>query len=310
MKLIALATIALLGGLVFASSSYAQSTQTGGPTPSPSGAKAEFLDLKDGAVIGPKTTIHFGLHGMGVAPAGTKKPNTGHFHLLIDRDLPPLDKPIPNDENDLHYGAGQTEVELTLSPGPHTLQLLLGDADHIPHTPPVYSDKIHVTAVEILAGASCGGANSGAGDSTSLAARRARLHHLARERLVHAEHLHRSVWTYKDGSRAGRVRQAEHRPPPSPGRRAPAAVGQADPQRRKPFAFRRRPDGSHRSPCQPASTLSSFCWGTPPTSRTTRRSIPIRSSSLSACRRPRRHARFGVTASTIITVKACREEEP
>jgi hypothetical protein len=148
MRLNSLATIALYGGLVFASPVNAQPAQTGGPTPSPPGAKAEFLDLKDGAVIGPKTTIHFGLHGMGVAPAGTKKANTGHFHLLIDRDLPPLDKPIPNDESDLHYGAGQTEVELTLPPGPHTLQLLLGDADHIPHTPPVYSDKIHVTAVE------------------------------------------------------------------------------------------------------------------------------------------------------------------
>jgi hypothetical protein len=150
MKLNAAATIALLGGLVFASPCYSQPAETGGPTPSPPGAKAEFLDLKDGAVIGPKTTIHFGLHGMGVAPAGMKKPNTGHFHLLIDRDLPPLDRPIPNDENDLHYGAGQTETELTLPPGPHTLQLLLGDADHIPHTPPVYSDKIHVTAVESL----------------------------------------------------------------------------------------------------------------------------------------------------------------
>jgi len=150
MKLDALATIALFGVLLFAASAYSQPAQTGGPTPSPPGAKAEFLDLKDGVIIGPKTTIHFGLHGMGVAPAGTKKPNTGHFHLIIDRDLPPLDKPIPNDENDLHYGAGQTETELTLPPGPHTLQLLLGDVDHVPHTPPVYSDKIHVTAVESL----------------------------------------------------------------------------------------------------------------------------------------------------------------
>jgi len=148
MNLNALATVVLLGGFLLASSSYSQPAETGGPTPSPPGAKAEFLDLKDGAVIGPRTTIHFGLHGMGVAPAGTKKANTGHFHLLIDRDLPPLDKQIPNDENDLHFGAGQTETELTLAPGPHTLQLLLGDADHIPHSPPVYSDKIHVTAVE------------------------------------------------------------------------------------------------------------------------------------------------------------------
>ena len=150
MKLNAFAAVALFVGLVFASSAHSQLPRTGGPTPSPAGAKIELLDLKDGAVIGPKTTIHFGLDGMGVAPAGTKKANTGHFHLLIDTDLPPLQEPIPNDENHLHFGGGQTEVELSLPPGPHTLQLLLGDADHIPHTPPVYSDKIHVTAMESL----------------------------------------------------------------------------------------------------------------------------------------------------------------
>ena len=126
MKLNALATIALFGGLVFASSSYSQPAETGGPTPSPPGAKAEFLDLKDGAVIGPKTTIHFGLHEMGVAPAGTKKPNTGHFHLLIDRDLPPLDKPIPNDENDLHYGR-RTDGSRTHAPsGPAHAAIAFG----------------------------------------------------------------------------------------------------------------------------------------------------------------------------------------
>jgi len=148
MRLTAWATIAVFAGLLFGSPAVSQSTPKGGPTPSPPGAKVEFIDLKDGAVIGPKTTIHFGLHGMGVAPAGTNKPNTGHHHLLIDTDLPPLDQPIPNDENHLHFGAGQTETVLSLAPGPHTLQLLLGDANHIPHTPPVYSDKIHVTVVE------------------------------------------------------------------------------------------------------------------------------------------------------------------
>jgi hypothetical protein len=147
MRLTAWATIAAFSGLLFASPALSQSALKGGPTPSPPGAKVEFIDLKDGAVIGPKTTIHFGLHGMGVAPAGTKRPNSGHHHLLIDTDLPPLDQPIPNDENHLHFGGGQTETELSLSPGPHTLQLLLGDADHIPHTPPVYSAKIHVTVV-------------------------------------------------------------------------------------------------------------------------------------------------------------------
>ena len=108
-------TIAVAAGLVFASPAFAQSTLKGGPTPSPAGAKVEFIDLKDGAVIGPKTTVHFGLHGMGVAPAGTKRPNSGHHHLLIDTDLPPLDQPIPNDENHLHFGGGQTEVELCVA---------------------------------------------------------------------------------------------------------------------------------------------------------------------------------------------------
>ena len=103
------ATIAVMAGLLFAGPAFPQATTQGGPTPSPAGAKVEFIDIKDGAVIGPKTTIHFGLHGMGVAPAGTKRPNSGHHHLLVDTDLPPLDKPIPNDENHLHFGGGQTE---------------------------------------------------------------------------------------------------------------------------------------------------------------------------------------------------------
>jgi hypothetical protein len=148
MRLATWATITTIAGLLFIPAAFSQSASTGGPTPSPPGAKVEFIDLKDGAVIGPKTTVHFGLHGMGVAPAGTKKANSGHHHLLVDTDLPPLDKPIPNDENHLHFGGGQTEVELSLAPGPHTLQLLLGDADHIPHSPPIYSDKIHVTVAE------------------------------------------------------------------------------------------------------------------------------------------------------------------
>jgi hypothetical protein len=81
---------------------------------------------------------------MGVAPAGIDKPNTGHHHLLIDTDLPPLDVPVPNDFNHIHLGNGQTEVRVTLPPGRHTLQLLLADAKHIPHDPPVISKKITI----------------------------------------------------------------------------------------------------------------------------------------------------------------------
>ena len=86
---------------------------------------------------------------MGVAPAGVTNPNTGHHHLLIDVEtLPPDNLPIPNDANHRHFGLGQTETELTLPPGQHTLQLVLGDALHIPHQPPVRSEKITITVAQ------------------------------------------------------------------------------------------------------------------------------------------------------------------
>ncbi|MFZ0256505.1 MAG: DUF4399 domain-containing protein [Gammaproteobacteria bacterium] len=90
--------------------------------------------------------VWFGLRHMGVAPAGVKHANTGHHHLLIDTDLPPLDEEIPSDRNHLHFGGGETETLLELPPGKHTLQLLLADDNHRPHKPAVYSKKITVYA--------------------------------------------------------------------------------------------------------------------------------------------------------------------
>jgi hypothetical protein len=116
----------------------------GGPTPSAPGARVYFIDLKDGQTVQTKFTVHFGVKNMGVAPAGSNRPNSGHHHLLIDTELPPLDRPIPNDFNHLHFGAGQTEATITLKPGKHTLQLLFGDKDHIPHNPPLFSKRITV----------------------------------------------------------------------------------------------------------------------------------------------------------------------
>ena len=111
--------------------------------PAPESAQAYIIWPTDGAVIpGGKFWLRMGLSGAGIAPAGIDKPNTGHHHLIIDADLPPLDQPIPNDKNHLHFGAGQTEVRIELPPGKHTLQLLLGDDRHIPHNAPVYSKKI------------------------------------------------------------------------------------------------------------------------------------------------------------------------
>ncbi len=116
-----------------------------GLTPSPPDAAVYFVYPSNGAVIFPKSTIRFGLRNMGVAPAGVEKANTGHHHLLIDAPPPALDKPIPNDLNHLHFGAGQTEKKITLKPGKHTLQLVLGDFQHVPFDPPVLSERIEVT---------------------------------------------------------------------------------------------------------------------------------------------------------------------
>jgi hypothetical protein len=101
---------------------------------------------QDGTVVpaGRPFRVWFGLRDMGVAPKGVNYPNTGHHHLLIDTDLPPLDQEIPSDRNHLHFGAGETETMLELPPGKHTLQLLMGDSRHVPHNPPVYSKKITV----------------------------------------------------------------------------------------------------------------------------------------------------------------------
>jgi len=112
----------------------------------PPDAKAYILWPYDGAVVtGGGFWLRMGLSNAGVAPAGVDAPNTGHHHLLIDADLPALDEPIPNDKNHRHFGAGQTEVRIELPPGKHTLQLLLGDVNHVPHNPPLYSKKITIT---------------------------------------------------------------------------------------------------------------------------------------------------------------------
>jgi hypothetical protein len=141
---------AALSFLIWVGASGAAYSQApaGGPTPAPPGAAVYFIELQDGDTLPAKPTIRFGLRGMGVAPAGTDRQNTGHHHLIIDSDLPPLDQPIPSDFNHLHFGAGQTEAEVDLAPGDHTLQLLLGDSGHIPHSPPVMSGRIRVRVVD------------------------------------------------------------------------------------------------------------------------------------------------------------------
>jgi hypothetical protein len=122
-------------------------------TPSAPGAKVYFINIEDGATVTSPVSIVFGLTGMGIAPAGSDDKNTGHHHLLIDRPAlgegpdgkDELSANLPADDNHKHFGGGQTEVTLELAPGKHTLQLVLGDKNHIPHNPPVVSKVITIT---------------------------------------------------------------------------------------------------------------------------------------------------------------------
>lgn len=114
-------------------------------TPAPAGASAYLVEPTDGATVTSPVRVVFGLKGFGVAPAGVERTDAGHHHLLVDTGLPEnLGLPIPNDEQHRHFGGGQTEVELTLAPGRHTLQLLLGDHLHVPHDPPIASAVVTV----------------------------------------------------------------------------------------------------------------------------------------------------------------------
>ena len=113
-------------------------------SPSPTNASVYFISPKNEESLNGKVNVKFGLKNFGVAPAGIQIQNTGHHHLIIDAELPPFNMPIPADKNHVHFGKGQTEVELELSKGEHTLQLLLGDYRHIPHDPPIYSKRIKI----------------------------------------------------------------------------------------------------------------------------------------------------------------------
>ncbi len=115
-----------------------------GNTSAPEGASVYIVSPVHGEVVTTPVKVVFGLSGMGVAPAGIDKAKTGHHHLLIDTAVPDLDKPIPADDNHRHFGGGQTEVVIELAPGKHTLQLLLADFTHTPHSPAVMSEQITI----------------------------------------------------------------------------------------------------------------------------------------------------------------------
>mgnify|MGYP001972861139 CR=1 FL=1 len=143
-----LVAIALAGSLVTVSGQDAPKPPNPLETPSPKGARVYIMGLKDGKTVKGSVTIRFGLKGMGVCPAGTYLPDTGHHHLLVNMDVSELESkmPIPSIEGKcLHYGKGQTQVTLDLPKGKHTLQLAFANFAHILHKPAVVSKKVTIT---------------------------------------------------------------------------------------------------------------------------------------------------------------------
>ena len=114
--------------------------------PSPAGARVTILSPVNGEKLKSPVTVKFAIEGMTLAPAGSADANTGHHHLLVDAALPDaMGAPIAKDDRHLHFGKGQTEAQIELPPGEHTLRILLGDGNHVPHDPPVYSPQVLIT---------------------------------------------------------------------------------------------------------------------------------------------------------------------
>ena len=110
--------------------------------------KVYFINLEDGDRLESPFLIQFGLSGMGIAPAGTDRANTGHHHLLINVNEIDLSKPIPSSSSHIHFGGGQTESLIDLMPGDYSIQLVLGDMTHTPHNPPIISQRINITVID------------------------------------------------------------------------------------------------------------------------------------------------------------------
>ena len=94
-----------------------------------------FESPGDGATVTSPVKVKFGLEGMQIAPLGDMTDKTGHHHLIIDGEVIKAGEPVPADEKHLHFGKGQTETEITLSPGKHTLTLQFGNGAHQSYGP-------------------------------------------------------------------------------------------------------------------------------------------------------------------------------
>jgi hypothetical protein len=108
-------------------------------------ADVSFVEPKDGAQVSSPIHLKFAVDGMKVAPAGDMTPGTGHHHLLVDGQALPSGEVVPVNDHSIHYGKGQTETDVTLPPGDHTLTMQFADGAHRSYGPEMSQTiKVHV----------------------------------------------------------------------------------------------------------------------------------------------------------------------
>lgn len=106
-------------------------------------ARVFFVEPQDGAKLPTKFTVKMGVEGMTVVPAGAPKEGTGHHHLLVDHKALKKGTVVPTSDTSIHFGKGQTETEVSLKPGKHSLTLQFADGNHQSYGPAL-SATIHV----------------------------------------------------------------------------------------------------------------------------------------------------------------------
>ena len=98
--------------------------------------RAFFVEPKNNATVGSTTKLKFGSEGIQImaVPAGdvtTARPGIGHYHVGVDVDCVATNATIVKGTPSwIHFGKGESEIDMQLSPGKHKLSLQVADDLH------------------------------------------------------------------------------------------------------------------------------------------------------------------------------------
>lgn len=119
------------------------------PMKAPAALGVHFVWPHEGSTVFTEFDTAFGLTGMTLTPAGqaVNDKTKGHHHIIVDAGPIPEGKIVPKDATHIHFGGGQAQAKLTLTPGAHTLTMQLADGAHMSYGPKLAKTiKINVVA--------------------------------------------------------------------------------------------------------------------------------------------------------------------